>query len=117
VTAALPVGNPEQEYVAENSRAPMRDGTTIAVRIHKPRTVPPNGSPGLVMFHGGGFCLGDLDNETELCRRWTDMGGVAINVDYRLAPEFPFPLPVYDAYDALKWVCCACRRVSRLLTC
>jgi acetyl esterase/lipase len=58
------------------------------------------------MFHGGGFCLGNLENETEFCRRWADLGGVAVNVDYRLAPEFSFPTPVYDAYDALKWVSC-----------
>lgn len=45
------------------------------------------------------------------------MGGVAVNVDYRLALEFPFPMPAYDAHDAWKWVCCACRRVSHLLTC
>ena len=32
------------------------------------------------------------------------MGGVAVNVDYRLAPEHPFPQAVYDAYDSLLWV-------------
>lgn len=50
--------------------------------------------------------MGNLENETEFCRRWADLGGVAVNVDYRLAPEFSFPTPVYDAYDALKWVSC-----------
>ena len=59
----------------------------------------------MVMLHGGGFCLGGLDNEALLCRRWCEeLNGVAINVDYRLSPEYKFPVPVYDCYDAVKWV-------------
>ena len=60
--------------------------------------------PGMVLFHGGGFCLGDCDNELALCRRWTALGGVAVNVAYRLAPENPFPTAVEDAEDAVLWV-------------
>jgi acetyl esterase/lipase len=82
----------------------MRDNTTIIARIYSPMTNPPEGSPGLVIWHGGGFCLGDLDSEVALCWRWTAMGGVAVNVAYRLAPEHPFPQAVYDAYDSLLWV-------------
>jgi acetyl esterase/lipase len=74
------------------------------VRIHRPSVPPPEGSPGLVLFHGGGFCLGDCDNEVALCRRWTALGGVAVNVAYRLAPEHPFPTAVEDAEDSLLWV-------------
>lgn len=83
----------------------MRDGVDITVRIHRPRAAPAaGGSPGLVLWHGGGFCLGNCDNEVALCRRWTALGGVAVNVDYRLAPENPFPKAVEDAYDSLLWV-------------
>lgn len=57
------------------------------------------------MLHGGGWCLGDLDNEALLCRKWCEeFGGVSFNVDYRLAPEHKFPTGVEDAYDALLWV-------------
>lgn len=56
------------------------------------------------MLHGGGWALGGLDNEIALCRKWTGMGGIAVNVDYRLAPEHTFPVPVEDSFDALVWV-------------
>jgi acetyl esterase/lipase len=65
---------------------------------------PAGGSPVFVVYHGGGFVFGDLDSETILCRQWVELGGVAVNVDYRLAPENPFPGPIHDAFDALKWV-------------
>ncbi|KAF8864889.1 alpha/beta-hydrolase [Acephala macrosclerotiorum] len=90
-------------YAEEDRQIPVRDGTTIAVRIHKPSNPPADGCPILVIYHGGGFCLGGLDNEEWLCRRFTELGGIAVNVDYRLAPEHPFPVPPQDAYDALKW--------------
>ena len=83
---------------------PTRNSATITVRIHRPAVPPADGCPGMVLFHGGGFCLGDCDNELALCRRWTALGGVAVNVAYRLAPENPFPIPVEDAEDALLWV-------------
>lgn len=50
--------------------------------------------------------LGDLDSEAWLCRTFTELGGIAVNVGYRLAPEYQFPVPCEDAYDALKWVRC-----------
>lgn len=92
------------EIAEEDLKISLRDGMKIAVRIHQPKMIPRDGCPALVMFHGGGFCLGNLDSETQFCRSWVRLGGVAVNVDYRLAPEAPFPIPVYDAFDALKWV-------------
>lgn len=79
-----------------------RDGAEIIVRVY--RGPKGNGGPVMVMLHGGGWVLGGLDNEALLCRKWCEeFGGVSINVDYRLAPEFKFPIPVYDSYDAVKW--------------
>lgn len=58
----------------------------------------------MVMLHGGGWILGDLENEAQLCKVWCkEFKGVAINVDYRLAPEVKFPVPLNDCYDAVKW--------------
>lgn len=94
----------EVNYVENDRQIPVRDGSSITIRIHSPKSPPKDGSPIFVVYHGGGFVLGGLDNEALLCRKFTELGGVAVNVDYRLAPEHPFPIPVNDAYDALKWV-------------
>lgn len=93
----------ETTYLEEDRKITARDGSSITVRIHSPKKPPRDGSPIFVVYHGGGFTLGGLDNESILCRNFTQLGGVAVNVDYRLAPENPFPIGIHDAYDALKW--------------
>ena len=61
--------------------------------------------PGLLYIHGGGFVLGDLDMfHASLLRLVDELGVVIVSVDYRLAPEHPFPAPVEDCYAALQWV-------------
>lgn len=95
----------EVSYVEEDRQIPVRDGSSITVRIHKPKAPPKDGCPIFVVYHGGGFTLGGLDDEAIMCRNFTELGGIAVNVDYRLAPEHPFPVPIEDAFDALKWVC------------
>ena len=58
----------------------------------------------LVYFHGGGWVVGNLDGYNAALRRFAKGSGCAIlSVDYRLAPEFPFPVPVDDCYAALCW--------------
>jgi hypothetical protein len=94
----------EVSYVEEDRQITVRDGSSITVRIHKPKTASKDGCLVFVVYHGGGYVLGGLDNEALLCRNFTKLRGIAVNVDYRLAPEHPFPLPIEDAYDALKWV-------------
>jgi acetyl esterase len=61
--------------------------------------------PVLVYYHGGGWVLGTLDSIDGVCRRLARRGEcVVVSVDYRLAPEHPFPAAVEDAYAALRWV-------------
>lgn len=76
---------------------------SIPVRLYKPE----NSSepvPVLVFFHGGGFIRGSINSHDGLCRRLVKYGEFAVlSVDYRLAPEHPFPAAVDDAYAALKW--------------
>lgn len=79
-----------------------RDGATMIVRTYRRAGADPG--PVFVVLHGGGWVLGGLENEALLCRTWAEaFDGVAINVDYRLAPEFKFPIPVFDCYDAVRW--------------
>jgi acetyl esterase len=60
--------------------------------------------PLLVFYHGGGFTYGDLDTHDGLCRLLCQHAGVhLLAVDYRLAPEDPFPAAVEDAFTALRW--------------
>jgi acetyl esterase len=59
---------------------------------------------GLVYFHGGGFVIGDLDTHDGLCRRLAARAGIRVlSVDYRLAPENPFPASHDDALAATRW--------------
>jgi len=90
----------------EDTTVPARDGYSIPIRIYSPESPPSGGSALVVFYHGGGFCLGGLENEELNCRLFVQKHGcIAVNVDYRLAPEHPFPTPVNDCWDATKWVC------------
>ncbi|MFB6179292.1 MAG: alpha/beta hydrolase [Halorientalis sp.] len=75
----------------------------LSVRLYRPDTAGPH--PVLVFYHGGGFVLGGLDTHDALARGLTNAAGCAVlSVDYRLAPEHPFPAAVEDAYAAVEWV-------------
>jgi acetyl esterase len=75
----------------------------IPVRLYTPNGLgDPSGL--LVYFHGGGWVIGDLDTHDGHCRRMAAWGGVRVMaVDYRLAPEHPFPKGHDDALAAVKW--------------
>jgi acetyl esterase len=78
------------------------DDHSIPVRVYRP--VAPEKGRGLMYFHGGAFVMGDPGFEEEKCFAWArDSGCVVVSVDYRLAPEHPFPLPLEDCYSALLW--------------
>lgn len=72
----------------------------VPVRVYEPDDAPAT----VVFFHGGGFVVGSLETHDPLCRLLTDRSGLrVVSVDYRLAPEHPFPAAVEDAYEATKW--------------
>ncbi len=76
----------------------------IAARVYIPRGGPGR-LPATVYYHGGGFVLGDLESHDSLCRYLAVRAGCTIvSVDYRLAPEHPFPAAVDDGCAAFEWV-------------
>lgn len=77
-------------------------GGPLGVRIYTPVGEAPH--PLIVYFHGGGYVLGDLDSQDMIARALcAGLGAVTVSVDYRLAPEHPFPAAPDDAYAAYCW--------------
>lgn len=75
----------------------------LPARLYEPDGTGP--FPVLVYFHGGGWVRGTLDNTDLLCRNLAEQGQcIVVSVDYRLAPEHPFPAAVDDCYAATAWV-------------
>jgi acetyl esterase/lipase len=76
----------------------------IPVRVYTPEGEPP--FPVIVYFHGGGWVVGDLDTLADPWARSlaAETGAVVVSVDYRLAPEHPFPAAVDDCYAATEWI-------------
>lgn len=79
---------------------------TIALRLYRPAgSHAADVLPVLVYYHGGGWVIGDLETHDTLCRELANGSGCAVvAVDYRLAPEHPFPAAVDDALAATHWV-------------
>jgi acetyl esterase len=81
---------------------PTRDGS-VPARSYRPDLDA--AAPVFVYLHGGGFVSGGLGSHDNVCRELAaGAGAVVVAVDYRLAPEHPFPAPVHDAADATAWV-------------
>ena len=99
---------PNGDFQEEDRVIPVRNGQ-INIRIYRPQSTLSHGRPVMVMSHGGGWCLGGLDTEVFLCQllcRSLDL--IVVDVEYRLCPEFQYPSPVLDVFDAVKWVRCSC---------
>ena len=87
----------------EDLLIPARDGWPIPARLVAPSTEP--GLPLLLYLHGGGFTIGNLETHDSLCRQLALRSGAAVvALDYRLAPEHPFPQAVDDSWDAMGWL-------------
>lgn len=95
-------GAPEPVRSIENLRIPGPLGE-IPLRVYRPDAEAPR--PAMVYFHGGGWVVCDLDTHEVVCSAIARRAGaVVVAVDYRLAPEHPFPAAVTDCYAATNWV-------------
>jgi acetyl esterase/lipase len=95
----------------EERTLPGPSGMPLTVRIYRPARDATataallTAAPALVYFHGGGLVAGTLDTHDPICRAWCNASGcVVFSVDYRLAPEFPFPAAIADGCHATAWV-------------
>lgn len=94
---------PIAEVVEQDRKVPVRDGAEITIWVYTPVSKE-GGSPLIVTYYEGGWGMGDLTDEEVNCRLFSrDLGAVCVNVEYRLAPEYPFPTWINNAWDALQW--------------
>lgn len=111
------IGVVELRAIAEQQREPWRSGgprmhaseelhvgpNSLRVRIHRP--VGDAVLPVLVYLHGGGWSLFSIDTHDRLMREYAARAGVAVlGLDYRLAPEHPFPAAIEDVAELLDWL-------------
>jgi acetyl esterase len=81
------------------------DLTDIPVRIYWPPIAQHDNLPVVVFYHGGGWCLGDLETHDPVARAHSvSAEAIVVSVDYRLAPEHPYPAGIDDCWAALRWV-------------
>lgn len=89
--------------VVEDTTIPVND-TMLNVRFYRPRPSADGPLPLLVFFHAGGYVFGNLDTLDSFCRVMAHHAGcIVMSVDYRLAPEHRFPVPLEDCYGATLW--------------
>ena len=104
--AALELGGPLEPVAGtEDVVIPRADGGRVPARVYRPLAAGPQGGL-LVWLHGGGWVMGDLEGFDRVARQLANACGVpCVSVEYRLAPEHPFPAAVEDASGALRWAC------------
>jgi acetyl esterase len=102
VEAAVTAGPPIPMARVQELEIPGPAGAMRA-RLYAPAGAKP-AAPLLVFYHGGGWVIGDLDTHDGVCRFLAaNSGATVLSVDYRLAPEHPFPAAVEDAQAAFGW--------------
>jgi acetyl esterase/lipase len=114
-------GPPDPVSGVEERSLPGPAGAPLTIRVYTPASAPeprhggagstPLASkarqllPGLVYFHGGGLVAGSLDTHDPICRVLSNASGcIVVSVDYRLAPEHPFPAAIADGCHATVWI-------------
>ncbi|MFZ4260904.1 alpha/beta hydrolase [Sphingobacterium sp. HJSM2_6] len=79
------------------------DAELIRIHVYQPNDYIQNRV--ILYFHGGGYVFGLPEQvDAQMFRLARDLKAVILSVDYRLAPQYPFPIPIQDGYDALSWI-------------
>jgi acetyl esterase/lipase len=103
LAALMKFAGPEAALERVEDRTLPGPGGALRVRIYSPAAAEI--LPGLIYFHGGGLVAGTLDTHDSIARALAHAGGVrVVSVDYRLAPEHPFPAALEDALAAVRYI-------------
>jgi acetyl esterase len=103
VQGIIALGNPAKDVASIVNHVVPVSGGEIIVRVYTPHAPAPR--PAHLYLHGGGFFMGTAEHFDANCQDTAeDAGCVVASVDYRLAPEYKFPIPAEDCYAALRWL-------------
>jgi acetyl esterase len=102
----LVAGEPVALHAVEDIQVPTPQGARNA-RMYRPEGPTDDGfqPPVVVFFHGGAWIIGSIESHDNLCRRLAlSSGAVVISLDYRMAPEHPYPAGLDDCCSTIRWV-------------
>ncbi|HSV35644.1 MAG TPA: alpha/beta hydrolase [Ramlibacter sp.] len=106
------LGLPPPGHATASDRTIDGPAGPLPLRIYRPEGAQGE-LPLLLFVHGGGFVIGDLETHDKVCRTLChEVAAVVVAVDYRLAPEHPFPAAVDDVTRALRWVAAHARELG-----
>lgn len=92
-------------HVVTTKRTISGPGGELMVKVYEPANRPDTSLPAVLYIHGGGYVLGHPDRDDINCEITVlEVNCVVVSVDYRLAPEHPYPAAIDDCYAALKWM-------------
>ena len=102
---AMPAPELPADVTIEDVTVPGHDGDPdVMVRLYRPDGLAA-GAPAFYWIHGGGMVLGSVAmNDLDCAQRASEFGCLVASVEYRLAPEHPFPAPMHDCYAGLSWL-------------
>lgn len=104
IGAAAPPFTPSGKVAHRDVAVPAADGHEITLRIYTPEGLT-GARPCVYAIHGGGYVMGTYDMLDRLMDGWcADLAIVGVSVEYRLAPEAAYPVPLEDCYTGLAWV-------------
>jgi acetyl esterase/lipase len=108
VAMRTPLAEEEQLDIEDRSIPGWEGDPEVAVRVYRPKAVaadPSTTVPGILHIHGGGFIVGSVEAEhAGAVLTAADLGAVLVSVEYRLAPEHPYPAGLHDCYAALSFL-------------
>lgn len=94
-----------KDIITDDFKVDVSDSDSIRLRRYRHQNANKNNQPALVFYHGGGYVGGSLESHDLLCQHLAADGHcTVIAVDYRRAPEYPFPTPVNDGLAAFRYI-------------